>query len=151
DAALAYWAQPDAVSSLALEAGLPTRQIMGDVLVNGQRVHAMFDTGAPTTVITRAAALRVGIDMGAATPGPGLRSAVAGEAQATSRAHAASFTVGKQEAHDVPLEVVDGRLGDHDMLVGIDFFLAHRLIVDRVKNRLYVTANHGEMFSKAGP
>jgi predicted aspartyl protease len=151
DAGLAYWAQPDAVSSIALDGGQPTRQITGDVLVNGQRIHAMFDTGSPSTIITKAAALRVGIDMSAATAGPGMRSAVAGDAQATYRVRAASFAIGKQEAHDVPLEVVEGRLGDHDMLVGIDFFLAHRVIVDRVHNRLYATANHGEMFTRQGP
>jgi predicted aspartyl protease len=150
DAGFAYWAAPDAVSVMALEAGAPTRQIMGDVQVNGHMVHAMFDTGAPSSVLTKAAALRVGIDLSpaAVTAGPGLRSFVAGEPQATYRAHAASFRIGKDEAHDLTLDVVEGRLGQHDMLIGMDFFLAHRVIVDRQHNRLYFTANHGELFAK---
>lgn len=152
DAGLAYWATPEAVSVISLEAGPPTRQIMGDVQVNGHAVHAMFDTGSPSTVLTKAAALRVGIDLSpaAATPGAGLRSVVAGGPQATYRAHAASIGIGKEEARDTPLEVVEGRLGQHDMLIGMDFFLAHRVIVDRQHNRLYFTTNHGELFAKPG-
>jgi hypothetical protein len=71
--------------------------------------------------------------------------------QATYRAHAASLAIGKDEARDAPLQVVEGRLGEQDMLVGMDFFLAHRVIVDRQHNRLYFTANHGEMFARPGP
>ena len=45
------------------------------------------------------------------------------------------------------LEDADIALPDHDMLVGMDFFLSHRILVANGQQRLYFTYNGGPVFN----
>jgi predicted aspartyl protease len=145
DESLVYWRGDQPFSVIALDGGPPTRQIKGFAKIDGVVMHVMFDSGAPYTMLSRAAAIRAGIDLTAAASSSGgaVRSAVSGGPIAVVVADVKSFTLGGEQVENAKLRVAD-TLGD-DMVVGMDFFLAHRMIVDRDHDRLYFTTNHGQM------
>ena len=45
---------------------------------------------------------------------------------------------------------LDGLYRDPDMLLGIDYFLSHRLYVSRSQRRIYATWNGGRVFRRNG-
>ena len=149
DRGLAYWADGN-YGVIPIEPFSPptTYHIKGTVLINGKPVRAMFDSGAGATVLTRRAAERAGINMG----GPDVKSA--GLSGGIGRGvienwtvPIASFAIGDEEIKNTRMMVTD-KLGmdDTEMLVGIDFFLSHHLLVSRSQNKLYFSYNGGPVF-----
>jgi predicted aspartyl protease len=139
--ALAYW-NPAAKSELALEDGPSTRQLIGRVEINGHPVRAMFDTGAPVSYLTRAAADRLGLVVEDSNHEPGIRGVTGdGRILSVATANAGTFKIGATETHNVKIHVADLRSGEVDMLIGLDFFMAHRVIVDRQHNVLVFSEN----------
>jgi predicted aspartyl protease len=140
----AYWAKGAGVSTVALETATPMRpQPRGQIRVNDVPVQVMFDTGSPTTSISRAAAARAHIDLGApdVRAAPAISRAVGGDLVPALTARAGSLRIGNEEMKDRTVEVADLGVADHDGLVGMDFFMTHRVLIDREHARLYFTAN----------
>lgn len=127
------------------------RRTLLQVVVNGTTLQAVLDSGAAATVITRKAAERAGI----ALQGPdakliGSSIGVGPKAVQAWTAKVRSFSVGTETIQNSEMEVVDGRLGDDtDVLLGIDFMLAHHLFVANSQRRLYFTYNGGRVFTLA--
>jgi predicted aspartyl protease len=145
-AALAYWA-PKSISIIPLEDGPATRQLIGVVSINGRPVRAMFDTGAPYSYLTRAAADRLRLAVNSGGQEPAIRGVTGdGRLLAVSIAHIGTLDLGQEEARDINLRVADLKSGTVDMLIGLDFFLAHRVIVDRANNMLVFTRNGDRIF-----
>jgi tetratricopeptide (TPR) repeat protein len=149
---LAYWVAGQAFSLMdisALERSNP--HTIGVAHVNGQKIKAMFDTGAATSVLALSAARNIGIDIKA----PGVVEAGyeygIGRGMAKSYiAPVASFKIGDdEEIKNTRLRVADIRLGDADMLIGADFFLSHRVFVSNSQHKLYLTYNGGPVFNLA--
>jgi hypothetical protein len=51
--------------------------------------------------------------------------------------------VGAEEARGVALTFTDKPHANADLILGADFFLAHRVFVARSQNRLYIVRNDG--------
>ncbi len=124
---------------------------LGTAQINGHRIEVMFDTGAGASVLTRAAAERIGIDL----KGPDVRpigwSYGFGEHPVTTWAvKVASFKLGDEEIRNAELQVMDSDLPGADMLLGADFFLSHRVYVSNRQRRLYFTYSGGTVFNTGG-
>jgi predicted aspartyl protease/Flp pilus assembly protein TadD len=149
---LAYWTGGQAFSLMdinAVEKYNP--HTIGVAYVNGQKIRAMFDTGAATSVLSLTAARSVGIDLTAPAVKEAGYSYGIGRGSAKSYiAPVASFKIGDdEEIKNTRLRIADIRLGDADMLIGADFFLSHRIFVSNSQHKLYLTYNGGPVFNLA--
>lgn len=107
--------------------------------VDGKPVRALLDTGARTTLVTRAAALRLGVS-DAALAGD-LRHAGVGVGSATIafRQHRfASIGVPGATMRDSVASVADLRLPGVDMLLGADFLGRRRVWISYATGRLFL-------------
>jgi tetratricopeptide (TPR) repeat protein/predicted aspartyl protease len=150
---LAYWAGPgQAVSVVNLDWSTRDRvdRTAGLVTVNGQKIRAVFDTGAQGSVLSLAAAARAGIKPD--SPGVVPSGAIYGVGDRTVKLWTATFgsvMIGDEEIKNVRLQFGDLRLNDADMLVGDDFFLSHRVYVANSQHKLYITYEGGPVFDLA--
>ena len=164
-ALLAYWvgtSMPysviDLVSEPALSAhttgshiapkALQLSHTLSSAYVNGAEIRVMFDTGAPTSVLSLKAAARAGIK----PDSPGVVSAGAsyGIGKSTFASYIApfsSFKIGEEEIKNTRLRIGDIDLPNADMLIGADFFLSHRIYVANSQHKLYFTYNGGRVFN----
>jgi predicted aspartyl protease/regulator of sirC expression with transglutaminase-like and TPR domain len=153
---LAYWTGTQGFSLMdinTIEKYNP--HTIGVAYVNGQKIRALFDTGAAASVLSLTAARNIGIDVNA----PGVKEAgyTYGIGRNSTKSYivpVASFKIGDdEEIKNTRLRIADIRLGDADMLVGADFFLSHRVFVSNSQHRLYLTYNGGPVFNlaNAGP
>lgn len=150
DHVMAYWAKDEAVSELRIEAAgretTPALQV--EVLVGDTKVQAVLDTGAPSTVLWRSAARRAGIADSAMEPAGIARGAGHGEAKSwvakVPRVQIAGETItnSKLEIADFPV-----RRDGAEMLLGLDFFLSHRIYFSRDQHRIWFTYNGGQIFT----
>jgi tetratricopeptide (TPR) repeat protein/predicted aspartyl protease len=147
---MVYWSAtiPYSVIDIAHGDGRLDNQTKGKVYVNGVRLTAIFDTGADRSVMTRAAAARAGIrpnDPGVVaagyTVGAGRRILH------TWIAPIRSFKIGGEEAHNTKILFSEIEPTGADMLIGMDFFLAHHVFVANGQHKLYVTYNGGPVFN----
>ncbi len=148
---LAYWAAKTGGASVmnirAPEQDNP--HTIGEVTVNGVKLKAGFDTGAPVSMITLEAAARLGIK----PDSPGVESAgtSSGLGPRPLRnwiAPVASFKIGDEEIKNTRLRIVDTDADfGADMLIGADFFLSHRVYVSNSQHKLYFTYNGGPVFN----
>jgi tetratricopeptide (TPR) repeat protein len=149
---LAYWTGGQAFSLMdinSIERYNP--HTIGVAYVNGQKIRALFDTGAATSVLSLSAAGSIGIDVNAAGVKEAGYSSGIGRSSAKSYiVPVASFKIGDdEEIKNTHLRVAGIRLGDADMLVGADFFLSHRIFVSNSQHKLYLTYNGGPVFNLA--
>ena len=135
----AYWTK--AAHTAATMTLRPTSLLIeADVAVNGQAMHARFDTSIPVSVISLAAAAGAGITpqtagvVAAPEVSVGLRKAPSWFAPAQT------FTLGDETQAKPRLRIADVKLPDGvDMLIGADFFVAHRIYVARDLHRIEFT------------
>lgn len=147
DAVLAYWAGKQSYSVLNLYwRNSGGKHIEADVMVDGAKIHAMFDTGAPTSVLSLKAAERAGI-----TPdSPGITDGgpTGGLGRHVVQSWIGSFKSLKlgdnEEIKNIKLRFAD--LGDVDMLIGADFFLSHHVYVGNAEHKMFITYNGGPVF-----
>ncbi|HET6805286.1 MAG TPA: aspartyl protease family protein [Frateuria sp.] len=152
--ALAYWTKDGRyeVAETRPSRQAYDRRTFVDVTVNGTKVLAVLDSGAPATLITRKAAERAGIDMhgsGVTASGKGMGSGA--RALDTWVARIDAFSVGSETIRHSKMQVIDGKLGDDrtDMLLGVDFLLAHHVYVANGQKKIYFTYNGGRVFTYA--
>ncbi|MBS0447613.1 MAG: aspartyl protease family protein [Proteobacteria bacterium] len=147
DRNLAYWAGSAPVSMLPLEWGraaeLPAIETVAKI--NGKEIRVLFDTGAQS-VVTLKAARRAGIAPEAMTPTGRHRGLGTGDVPAWT-ASFDTFEIGGERISNNRFTVADYTAADVDMLIGIDFFLSHRIYVSRSQRRLYFTYNGGPVFA----
>lgn len=146
------WAKPDeSVGMVVLqpvEAG--ARDVVGAALVNGVPIRVVFDTGGGPSMLSLAAARRVGAapDEDGARPAGDLLG-VGKHPVRTWSVPVKSFEIGGERLADVRLRVGDwaGAGGDYaDMILGGDFFRSHRVLVARSQGRVYFTRNGAPVF-----
>jgi tetratricopeptide (TPR) repeat protein len=147
---LAYWAQSEPVTTIDIE---PTNALfphtIGTGYVNGSRIHVMFDSGSPSSMLTLRAAERAGVkpDGAGVIPAGFVYGFGEGRVQ-TWIAPFASFKLGDEEIRNTHLRIGDtGRAAYADMLLGADFFLSHRIYVSNDQSKLYFTYNGGKVFN----
>lgn len=147
---LAYWAGGKPSALVRLEELKPyDRHIVGTVFVNGIAMRAIFDTGAPSSALTVAAAERAGVrlkDPGVEATGFTFGGIGRGRVR-TWTAPFRSFAPGEgEEVRNTRLQIGDFRNLGADMLVGADFFLSHRVYVANTLRRMFITYNGGPVF-----
>jgi tetratricopeptide (TPR) repeat protein/predicted aspartyl protease len=153
---MAYWAGDTPVTEIDLlhEYRARTPAIRAEIQLNGKTVTALFDTGATTSVSLRAAH-RAGIKDADMKPS----GKIYGGSSETADAWTAAFAridLGGEAVLNNRLEVADFELHEADVLVGIDFFLSHRIYVSKKQSKMYFTYDGGPVFAlnkgdRAGP
>lgn len=150
--ALAYWVKDDGTYNVAdlHPAALNDLRSFVDVTINGKTVRALLDSGAAATLLGRRAAERVGIDLKGPGVKPGVR--IRGLGEKTYRSWIVpidTFSVGTETIQHSEMLVMDGNLGDGsaDMILGVDFMLAHHMYIANSQRKLYFTYNGGRVFS----
>lgn len=146
---LAYWAGASPVTEIDLEpeyrSPSKTPAVRARVNLNGTELVALFDTGA-MTVVTAQAARRAGVAEAQMTPSGTIYGAGRGSAKSWT-APFDRFEIGNEAIAHNRLRVADFTLDDADMLLGIDFFLAHRIYVSKTQEKMFITYNGGAVFA----
>lgn len=139
--ALAYWAKDKPPATVPIEHLATARQIRGTVAVNGVKVQALFDTGSPFTYLDPKVAERAGVDLTspAVRHGPGVRGVAGGAGLPVLITTVRDIDVGGAHIAGATLRVVELAAPSAPMLIGLDFFMTHRVVVDSAHDRLYVT------------
>ena len=151
--ALAYWIKQGGsynVADLRPSYNRNDRRSFVDVTIDGKTVRALLDSGAAATLLDRRAAERVGIDL----KGPGVKPGgrIRGVGARTYQSWIvpiATFSVGTETIQHSEMLVMDGNFGDGetDMVLGVDFMLAHHMYIANSQRKLYFTYNGGRVFS----
>ncbi len=148
DRPLAYWATSQAYSVIDLRrTSVLHPHIVASAQLDGRTVTVLFDTGAPRSVVSLRAARSVGI-----TPrSPGVKpegtlTGIGGGRAKVWLAPFASLTIGDERIFHTQLLIGNAMPSDVDMILGADFFLAHRIYVANSQRKLYFTYNGGPVF-----
>jgi predicted aspartyl protease len=156
-----YWAQSYFMTKL-LGAPANSNWLEATVLLNGHEVVAMFDTGAALSTVTSQALRQSGINPEVAPVAAGESRGLAGKPIDTTVAVFPVLTIGQETLQNVRLRIADlfgkntdtatGSLIAHsvtnnpDMIIGADFFMAHRIYVARSQGKIYFTYKGGPVF-----
>lgn len=130
DAKPAHWPAGAAVAETPL-IGSDRRDPLITVRLNGKEVRALMDTGTMTTTV-RLPAGRIG-----------------GAGVGRVQSWAADFTLlelGSEKIANARLGVDESETDEQDMLLGLDYFLSHRVYVAKWQGKVYSTYNGGPIF-----
>lgn len=151
---MAYWAPGKAVFTVKLlpeDQRTPIHEFKIPVMLGKAEINAAIDSGA-ATIVSRHAAERAGIDL----KGPGVvpLDGLSGFGRHFEKGWLVpvpSISVGDETILHAKLAVIDGPIsageGSPDMLLGIDFLLAHHLYVSRRQHLIYFTYSGGNPFA----
>ena len=148
---MAYWSAGMVVGEMRMLAGNNEfdHHIYGEVVINGHTMRAMLDTGAET-LLSRRAAERAGIDLNDPKVVASMKmSGIGTRARQSWIARTHTISLGGEEISNSPIRVIDNGddWSDHDMLLGMDFFLSHHIFVSQAQRTIYLTYNGGPIFS----
>lgn len=151
---LAYWTKDDNYFIADLEPSdrEVDRRTFVNVMIGDKRVRALLDSGAPATLLTRSAAERAGIDLNAPGVKVGHRTyGIGAKTVKTWLVPIAAFSVGTETIHNSQMMVIDGDMGDRDtdMLLGLDYILAHHMFIANSERKAFFTYNGGRVFALA--
>jgi tetratricopeptide (TPR) repeat protein/predicted aspartyl protease len=145
---LAYWAGATHVTEVDLEperSDSKTPALRARVKLNGTEFVGILDTGA-TTIVTGRAARRAGVTEAQMTPSGTVYGAGRGSAKGWV-APFDRFEIGDEAITQNRLPVGEFKLDDAGLLLGIDFFLAHRIYVSKAQSKMFITYNGGTVFA----
>lgn len=140
DESLAYWTGGERAAELQLEKSGAAERPFAPIEVNGVVLHALFDSGSPTSSMTAEAARHAGVRPG----DPGVASAGASygigpNALATWRGVFHTIKIGSEVLPDAAMDFVEKPNASADALIGADYFLTHRVLIARSQGRIYTT------------
>jgi predicted aspartyl protease len=160
-----YWAKSYSMMPLVHQIGSGDWPLLR-VVLNGREVLALLDSGSGHSTVTSQLVQRPGMapaSAAAATPMQG----IAGRPVATSVAVFPTLSIGQEQIQNVRLRVADlfkssrethtgsmiptDPLNAPDMLIGADFFLAHRIYIARSQGKVYFTYQGGPIFQTEVP
>jgi predicted aspartyl protease len=136
--------------------------VIAHVSLNGQDALAMFDTGATLSVVTSTfiRSRRIQSDTVPIDEAPG--RGIAGKAVPTEVATFSVLSIGQENLQNARLRVTDlwggtkqvdtgsmvarVAVAPADMLIGSDFFRAHRVYISRSQKKMYFTYQGGPVF-----
>ena len=166
-----YWAASYSMVPLLRPPG-NTNWPVANVSVNGHEALALFDSGASNSTITTSAIKRPGMSPENTPTSAGSGRGIAGKAFATDIATFETVTVGQESVQHAQLMIADlsnrtirtGSLipqdvvgnpdlleREPDLILGADFFLAHRIYIARSQKKLYFTYRGGPLFQPRVP
>lgn len=146
DRALSYWNTQAAEMKIQATAGLSSH-FSGTAMLNGKPLKALFNSDYPYSFISLKAAKRAGFDPKAKTSTPIELYNSTGKIDAWI-SHFDSIAFGSEEIRNTQIRVVDFDYGNYaDMLLGLDFFLSHRIYFAKDQKRVYFTYSGGPIFN----
>lgn len=152
DTVLAYWAAGIPYSVVTTPLRTPEApHITAPAKIDGKSIRVAFDTGASSSYLSRSAAMRAGIKL--ATEGVtegGASRGIANVDVQTQIVPFSSFSLGDEEIKNPRLRVAKAEVLE-GMLLGVDFFLSHRVFVATSQRQLYFTYNGGPVFQLDAP
>lgn len=152
-AMLAYWVKDGSeynVADLDQSDSRYDRRTFLSATINGKEVRALLDSGAGATVLSRSAAERVGIDLNAPdVKAGGHTSGIGAKLVKTWIARVDSFSVGTEIIQHSQMQIIDETLDDADLVLGVDFLLAHRMFIANRVGKAYFSYNGSRVFSFA--
>ena len=147
DANMAYWAGDAPVSEIRLlrddKHRSPLPPLHGVVKVNDRSEIVLFDSGA-SSLVSLQTARQLGLKESDMTRNGG-GYGVGGKAVKAWTAPFAKVDLGGEIISNNRLQVVDVDM-EEDMLLGIDFFLSHRIYVSQKRRLMFFTYNGGRVF-----
>jgi tetratricopeptide (TPR) repeat protein/predicted aspartyl protease len=149
DRSMAYWQQGGAFAVLDIGyTSALSPHLIGTARLNGTRIRVMFDTGAARSMLNRRAAARAGISTdGADVVAGGVWNGVGRQPIESWLARFDRLDLGGEQIQNARLRIGDIELpGGADLLLGVDFFLSHRIYVAASQHRVYFTYNGGRVF-----
>ncbi|OWQ93050.1 hypothetical protein CDN99_00655 [Roseateles aquatilis] len=146
---LAYWAgdAPVILADMETPSHRGETAIKVPVSINGRSVVALMDTGAPRTALSWRSARRAGIEEADMKPAGRTGGAGAGRVS-TWISQVALFEFGGEKVANNTLYIDQTESAEHGMLLGLDYFLAHRIYVSRLQDKVYATWNGGPVFAR---
>jgi predicted aspartyl protease/tetratricopeptide (TPR) repeat protein len=154
---LVYWSDdapikgtgltPVTVIDLLQTSGVRFPPIVATVRVGGKEVKAGFDTGAPRSILSLSAARAIGVardtkEMDPAGPVTGI-----GPGRLPSwNVAVGAIEFGQERIDNCRVQVADFHLRGIEMVVGIDFFLTHRIYVSVPRRRIHIAYTGGPIF-----
>jgi predicted aspartyl protease len=156
-----YWAKAYSMVALVHPVGSGHWPLV-KVLLNGREVVAILDSGAMVSGVTSDLVRRPGMaPESASTPGQPVVG-IAGQPLASSVAVFRTLTVGEEQIQNVKLRVADlfkknrepqtgslipaSPMFEPDLILGADFFLAHRIYIAHSQGKVYFTYQGGPIF-----
>ena len=148
---LAYWAAAADKPYAVIDIEPTTRNAphtAGHAYLNGRKIRVLLDTGAAASLLTFETARAAGITpVSSGVEAGALWSGLGGTMVRTWVGPFASFKIGEEEIRNTRLRFGETALIEGaDMLLGVDFFLSHRIYVATSQNKLYFTYNGGPVF-----
>jgi hypothetical protein len=154
-----YWASAYNMVPLLPDRG--GHSPLARVVLNGHEVVALFDTGSGRSTVLAEVTKRPGMSPEAQTGSSGTGHGIGPRAVEFSIARFTSLTVGQETIRNPTLAIADlmaanrtETLGSHisqrpepfDLILGMDFFRAHRIYITRGQGRVYFTYSGGAIF-----
>lgn len=147
---LAYWAGERPYSMVNLirpSDSLFKPHTIAPIAIDGQRVEAMFDTGADQSLLSSSIAKRLGaVPGGAGVTEEGYSGGLGLRHVQTYRATFKQIEVGGEALKKPSIQFADMGASDTQMLVGVDFFLTHRIFVANSQRVMFFTYEGGPLF-----
>lgn len=144
----AYWTSSQPVGVIDIQTpSARNPSPAGTAYVNGVKITVTFDTGAPVSILSLAAAKRAGITPDSAgVKSIGATSGIGGGVVKQWLAPLAKFSIGDETINSTQVTIADFRSDTFDMLLGDDFFLSHHVYVAKAQRKLFFTYNGGAVF-----
>lgn len=145
---LAYWPSSNPVTSISIDKHtLQHNRTIGVVSLNGVKLRALFDTGAPDSVLTLAAAKKAGVTpMSPGVVAGGMSTGIGSRSIRTWNATFNRLEIGGESIPNPKIRFSEAELRDADMLIGLDFFLAHHIYVANQAGKMLFTYEGGTVF-----
>ena len=149
---LAYWSngRDFFMADLKPADSSTDRRTFIEVTINGKKLRALLDSGAYATALTRHAAERVGIKVDTPDEKQGITHGFGAKLVKTWIVPVDEFSVGTESIHHSQMQVIDSTLSDGtDMLLGLDYLLAHHMFIANSQRKAFFTYNGGRVFALA--
>ena len=161
-----YWASSYSMVELLTPPG-DSKWVEAKVQLDGHSVVAMFDSGAWASTVTTQAVHQAGLESEIPVTDTDTTRGIAGKAMDTSVAMFKTINIGDEGVRNVELRIANlfgkntaKQTGSHiaqsvnndpEMLIGADFFLAHRIYIARSQGKMYFTYGGGPIFRRDSP
>ncbi|WAC71752.1 retroviral-like aspartic protease family protein [Roseateles sp. SL47] len=145
---MAYWAgdAPVIVAPLERARGSKDTAVRVEVNINGKATTALMDTGAPETALTLNAAKSAGISKDSLQADGHVGGVGRGKAESYVGVINTFELSGEKISHS-KMQINDADDSD-GMVLGLDYFLAHRIYVSRQQQKIFATWNGSPIFAR---